>query len=71
MLYRVIIKMKLGKYFLAKGFNKKHYLIEMNKISKRFKSGADVYFYANSRDGAFCKVLTPISDEEAGVKSYN
>ena len=67
MLYRLIIKIDMGNYFLAKSFINKYYLVEKNEFIKRFTKGADVSIYAHKCKGILFNVLTPISDEEVGV----
>lgn len=67
MLYRLIIKKEIGNYFLAKSFANKYYLVKKNEFIKRFAKGADVSIYAHKCKGILFNVLTPISDEEAGV----
>ena len=67
MLYRLIIKIDMGNYFLAKSFSNKYYLVKKNEFIKRFTKGADVSIYAHKCKGILFNVLTPISDEEVGV----
>lgn len=67
MLFRVIVKFRLGSFLVVKDFNKRIFLVKINDISRKFKNGQDYYFYASVEKKFYGKFLVPMSDEEAGV----
>jgi len=66
--YRCIIKSEAKNYFVGMDYNGNKYKIIKNEHIK-CKIGDDFYFYANRKKGFLKDILTPISDEMAGVKS--
>lgn len=66
--YRCIIKSESKKYFIGVDYNGNKYKIVKNEHIK-CRIGDDFYFYAIKKKGFLKDILTPISDEMAGVKS--
>ena len=66
--YRCIIKSESKNYYVGVDYNGNKYKIVKNQYI-RCKVGDDFYFYANKKRGLTKDILTPISDEMAGVKS--
>lgn len=67
MLYRIIVKKETEKYFIGKSYDNKRYKIVKNENVRNLKVGRDYHFYAKKEKKLFATILSPISDEEAGV----
>lgn len=64
--YRCKIVKENRKYFAGIDYNGNKYKIEKNEYIN-CQVGDDIYFYAVPQYGFFSIILTPVSDEEAGV----
>lgn len=71
MLYRLIITKVKKDYYIGVSFSGTKYKIHNNEYVGKYKVGSDISFYAKKENGFLKDLLIPISDEEAGVKTYN
>ena len=71
LIYRLIITKTKKNYYIGISFNGTKYKVYNNDYIGQYKLGADISFYAKKQNGLFRDILIPISDEEAGVKTFN
>lgn len=65
--FRCIIKEVKSNHYIGMDYSGKKYKIVRNEYIRECKVGDDFYFYATREKGIFKDILTPISDEMAGV----
>lgn len=70
MLYRLIITKVKKDSYVGVSFNGTKYNVHNNDHIGTYKVGSDISFYANKKSGFLRDLLIPISDEEAGVKTF-
>lgn len=64
--FRCMIRDEKNNYYIGQDYNGKKYKILKNEHI-RCRVGDDLYFYAIKENGILRDILTPISDEMAGV----
>lgn len=64
MLIRCIMKFEFNKFFLAKDYSKRWFIVLKNEYNSHFKKERDYYFFAEKKEGIIIDTLVPLNEEE-------